>query len=114
MKAQPMKEAELRERSTCVCCDKKLGQTGSPLFYKVSIERHMVNLGAVQRQSGLALSMGSAMLAQVMGPDENMTAVLDDVVTVTVCQMCACEPHWPLAAIVEKGTVDTVEEVPGE
>lgn len=110
-----MKEAELRERCTCVCCKKKIGQTGAPIFYKLSIERHMLALGAVQRQNGLAMMLGgSGVLAMVMGPDEDMTAVMEDVVTVTVCQVCACETHWPLAAIAEASAMEGMEEVPGE
>ena len=58
------------------------------------IERQGVKLDAVQRQTGLAMVLGgSAELAAVMGPDEEMTMPMMDPVSLTVCEGCACQPN---------------------
>lgn len=84
-----MKEKELRERAECGVCGKKIGESGLPMFWTVKIERHGVNMDTVKRQSGFAMAMGNAMLASVMGPDEEMTTPLMDPVDITVCETCA-------------------------
>lgn len=87
-----MKEAELREAVTCAHCRRKIGQTGLPIFYRVSIERHGVDIHAVNRQAGLEQMLGgTAFLAHTMGPDENMTVVLMDRQTITICDECAAK-----------------------
>ena len=53
-----MKEKELRERTTCAVCRRKIGHTGLPLFWTVKIERHGVDVKAVNRQQGLAMFFG--------------------------------------------------------
>lgn len=87
-----MKEKELRELSTCAHCGKKIGQTPTPIMWKVTFERHMLNIPALQRQHGLAMMLGgNGLLASVMGPDEDMTAELESG-TVMICDSCACGP----------------------
>ena len=85
-----MREAELREVCTCAHCGKKIGETGLPLFYRVTIERHGIDLKAVQRQQGLTMMLGgNAAIAQAMGADEHLTIRLVDPFTVTVCEPCS-------------------------
>lgn len=67
-----MKEAELRKHAKCTLCKNPVMASGLPLFWRVTIDRFGVNTRAVERQSGLAALMGSAGLAAVMGPDEDM------------------------------------------
>lgn len=89
-KGSEMKEKELRARSICAICNKAIGAGGSPLFYTLRIERHWVNLAAVQRQTGLALVLGgSSALAAAMGPDEEMTEPAMKPLDVTICERCA-------------------------
>ena len=83
-----MKEAELRAAAECCLCHRLLGKTGMPMFYRVRIERHGINLPAMQRQHGLGLMLGGA-LAMAMGPDEEMTTPLMEPVTVTICEPCS-------------------------
>lgn len=84
-----MKENELREVAICGICKKPFGHTGIPLFYRVTIDLHSVNMDTVKRQDGLtALLGGHAALAGVMGPNENMTTV-EDSTKLTVCHTCA-------------------------
>jgi hypothetical protein len=84
-----MKENELRKHATCSICKKGIGHTGLPLFWTVKLERHGVKLNVVRRQDGLtAMLGGNALLAQVMGTDEDMTQLMESV-ELTVCETCA-------------------------
>lgn len=95
----PLKEKELRALATCNRCHRKVGQWNLPIFWKVTLERHVVDVRAVQRQQGLGLLLGSGALAAVMGPNDNMTAVIADEITITICDDCALENG--LAGIAE-------------
>lgn len=94
-----MKEQELRDIATCALCKQPFGHAGLPIFYRVRIEQHGVDLKAIRRQDGLAAYMGSPLLAQVMGPDQEMTKLLD-ARELTVCQDCALLPQ-PLLMMLE-------------
>lgn len=83
-----MRETELRDSVTCALCGRPVGLTGLPLFWRVRIERHGIDLAAVRRQSGLALLLGNADIARTMGPDEEMTIPLMNPITFTVCEPC--------------------------
>ena len=83
-----MRETELRESARCALCGHLIGVAGLPLFWRVRIERHGIDLAAVRRQSGLALLLGSAALALAMGPDDDLTTQLIEPVTLTVCECC--------------------------
>ena len=96
-----MKERELREHSCCSICTRKLLHTGLPLFWRVTIERFGVDLGAVQRQTGLAMMLGSAGLAAAMGPDEDMAKPVMEPLQLVVCETCAVDREIPLAVLSE-------------
>lgn len=68
--ATPLKEAELRQLARCASCDKLIGETGSPFFFKVTLEAHLLNTAA-------------------MGADEDMTITTCPFQTVMICQSCA-------------------------
>lgn len=95
-----MKEHELRQHATCSLCQHKIGG-GLPLFYRLTIERFGINLDAVRRQSGLAVAMGHAVLAQVMGPDEDMAQPVMDKLTLVVCEDCSIKARHCVAALAE-------------
>jgi hypothetical protein len=84
-----MKENELRKVAKCVVCGKGFLHTGLPLFWRVRIERLGVDTNVVRRQDGLAAMLGNSMLANVMGPDEEMTKAMMDPVELTLCETCA-------------------------
>lgn len=96
-----MKESELRRHATCSLCGKGIGHTRLPLFWVVKIERYGVDLHAVSRQTGLSIMLGSAALAGVMGPDEDMAKLIDGPITLTVCERCALKTSLPVAALAE-------------
>jgi len=100
-----MKEAELRKHAICSMCGNKVMASGSPLFWRVTIERLGIKFGPVQRQQGLTMMLGgSAALAAVMGPDEDLASPVMDTVTLTVCEEC-CTKSTCVAALADYGTL---------
>lgn len=101
----PMKEVELRTLTTCAACGKKIGQLALPIFWKVTVERHMLHIANVQRQQGLTMQIG-ATLAAVMGPDNDLTVVMEPSQTFMVCDPCAIEPNMCLMQALENSKED--------
>jgi len=95
-----MREEELRKKAKCIVCGEKFGHTGLPSFWEVTVARHGLDVGAVQRQQALGLMIG-APLAQVMGPDEDMTEPLLKLITGTICETCASEKRFNIFEIYE-------------
>ena len=88
-----MKEKELRECAVCAACGNKIGSSGLPVFYRLTLARYGVDGKAMQRQTGLEMMMGGCVaLAQVLGPDEDMTMTLLEPFTITVCETCSTKP----------------------
>ena len=84
-----MKERELREVCTCGLCKNKIGTASSLFFMRVNIQRYGLNYDALERQQGLAMQLdGNALLANAMGPDEDMADIICEK-TITVCDTCS-------------------------
>lgn len=96
-----MNETELRKAATCALCRRKIGASGIPLFYRVTVERHGVDVQAVQRQTALGAFLGSPALASVMGPDEQMTVSMMEPAAITVCEPCSTEKWHCVASLAE-------------
>jgi hypothetical protein len=93
-----MKEEELRKNAVCSWCGKKIGHTGIPFFWTLSIDRWGLDKGALDRNKGLAQFFnGNALLARVMGPDEDMAHKMIDTVHLTICEDCIDKPLILLA-----------------
>ncbi len=56
----------------CIVCDKGVAHDNNLMFFKVKITRFVIDARAIQSQAGLETMLGSASLAQVMGPDEDL------------------------------------------
>lgn len=97
-----MKEEEIRSVATCAVCKKKFGHTGLPMFWRVTIERYVVDMNALRRLDGLAALLGSSVLASAMGPDEPMARQAMEV-KITVCENC-CTESFPVALLAEFGS----------
>jgi hypothetical protein len=82
-------ESELRLYAKCSMCTKLIGHTGLPLFWRVTLEQFGV------------LGGGSAALAMAMGPDEEMTQVMTEKLTLSICADCATRPVLMIAAAAE-------------
>ena len=95
-----MKEAELRKHATCDLCHRRILESGLPLFWRVTIERFGVDMRAAEQQTGLAMMMGNAVLAGVMGPDRDMAKPVMDPAVITVCETC-CTKDTCVAAMAE-------------
>jgi hypothetical protein len=80
-----------REFKKCSLCKKAMMIGGNITFYKISMERFIVNLPAVKRQYGLELELGSGSLAAVMGPDEDLAQSLEKIENTFVCESCAMD-----------------------
>lgn len=103
-----MREKELREVAKCIGCGKAFGHTGLPLFWRVTIERYGVDMKAINRQQGLTMMLGgNALLAQVMGADEEMATCLSSQ-KVTLCEECAMKEH-NLFVLSEKAAEQSVQ-----
>ena len=99
-----MREKELRENTDCNLCKQKIGKSGISMFWIVKIERHGIKMDAVNRQQGLTMMLGGeAMLAQVMGADEEMTMPMIDPVKLTICETCAMGRSLPVAILCDHG-----------
>lgn len=111
-----MRRPELVAAATCAVCSRKIGaqEHGLPMFFRLTIEQHAVDLRVVNRQAGLEAVLGSPLLAHVMGPDEDMTVRLMEPATITVCYSCALEPVMVhhLAELAEARRPVTVERRP--
>ena len=86
-----MKRAELLQHTTCSACNRKLGQTALPLFWRVKVERFGLDAKAIRRSDALGDVIGSHAIAAVMGPDEDLAVPLLDPVTLTLCDGCAMD-----------------------
>jgi hypothetical protein len=102
MGEEDMKETELRKHAVCSKCRNRIGHTGLPLFWTLRIERHGIRMDTIRRQAGLTMMLGgNAMLAAVMGPDEDMTGLIDSA-DLTLCEECAM-PVMELIEICREG-----------
>lgn len=104
-----MKERELRAHATCSMCRKKIGESGVPLFYRVTLERFGVKLDAVRRQTGLEMMLnGHVAIAQAMGPDEDMAVPVMEKLVLVVCESCSTsvDPCCVAALAERESTVE--------
>jgi hypothetical protein len=100
-----MKEQELRAAAICAVCHNRIGAAKVPLFYRVRIERFMVRLDAVQRQTGLEMVLGGCVpIARALSPDEEMASPVMDPITLTVCETCGIRPV-EVAALIESASL---------
>lgn len=99
-----MKEAELRQHATCNLCDKKIGHTGVPLFWRVKVERFGLDIRACDRLMGMTQFFGGhAGLASIMGANEDLAKPVMEPQTITVCETCATGRSLPIAAMISEG-----------
>ena len=100
-----MKERELRELATCKGCGKKLGASFRenrtlPMFWKITMERFLIDDRAMKRQAGLEMMMdGHVALAQAFSPDEDMAESIMEPKTICLCEHCAIESRQIIGAL---------------
>jgi hypothetical protein len=103
-----MKEEELRKHAKCAKCGKGIGHTGLPFFWTLTVSKYGLDIDAIKRNAGLTEFFGgSAALARVMGPDEDMAEKIIKPVTLTLCEKCAMEPI--IVSCIARGVMEGVE-----
>lgn len=91
-----MKQSYIRP---CIGCGKGVMHDNCIAFYRVSIDRMVANLAAIQKQAGLEMMIGgNARIAMAMGPDDDIAKVFAQHV-VLVCLECSMRP---LASLLER------------
>ena len=106
-----MKRTELTK---CVICDQGVMHDNNIAFNRITFERFVVDIRAVQRQHGLELQLGNATLANVMGPDEDIAKQMGESEVAIICDECSVTGGCisSLAEqIAEKRDSDEEEEV---
>lgn len=89
--AKGLKQDELRKYANCCVCKKLIGQIKPfPIFNIIEVEKHGLNIKAINRQSGLELMLGNPFLAMHMGANEDMTMPLGKFKAM-VCDTCLIE-----------------------
>ncbi len=88
-----MKQSELQP---CCFCKRGVVHGNRLTFTRATVERMMVKLDAVKRQTGLEMMLGgAAFLAQVMGPNEDIAVPLlapdEKAFALLICDDCAIE-----------------------
>ena len=102
-----MKERELRKYLTCSVCRKPIGAAGLPLFFRVTLERFGVDVKVTRRQDALGDFIGSSRIAEVMGPNEDMTQTLMEKLTLSICEACAIAGDRPIHFLAELKGIET-------
>lgn len=92
---KPLSREELRPCEKC-------GGGLSRLFYRVTVDRFLVNVAKVRQQHGLELMLGSAELAEAMGPGGGLAEPLDEV-AVMLCNDCAMGPQFTVLELLAIG-----------
>jgi hypothetical protein len=94
-----IKQAEIKP---CSICKKGIAHDGNFLFWRIKLERAGLDAGAIERQHGLELMLGSPPLARVMGTDADIAKVIDGPHDVWVCEPCVMEKIPALFLIMEE------------
>jgi hypothetical protein len=88
------------ELTKCVGCERGVFHSNNLVFYRLEVGRQVANVDAISRQHHLESMIGSPLVAQALGPDEDLSTELDRMF-INVCSQCAVK-HC-LAEIIERG-----------
>lgn len=84
---------KVKDIKNCKLCHKPLLHTQLPMCWEVTVNRLGFDMGAIQRESGMRMFLGSNDLAEAMGLDEDIAKPIGDPVRSYVCETCAMEPN---------------------
>lgn len=100
------------EFKKCAGCGMGVVHSGALLFYRVVVDRMIVDVGAIQRRHGLELMMGGGqqgtVLAGVMGPDGPLAKSFSKE-TLLVCNDCSLINKFGIAELLEVGGKESEE-----
>lgn len=86
----------VNEFTKCLLCGNGVLHAGQPVFLRVTVEYHVIHIGAVQRAAGLEQAFG--LIAAILGPDEDLTQQMTKG-SGLVCAGCMVEPTVPFALL---------------
>jgi len=90
----------------CIICDKGIAHNGQIFFYELKIQQHGLDRVAIQQQAGLEMYFGggpgATQLADVMGPNTDISKPIGDEIRTLICMDCACDNDLPIAVIEER------------
>lgn len=82
-----------KELEKCLGCSRGVAHDNNLIFYRVAVERFMLDPSGVQRTHGLETFFGGgaqgASLAAIMGDDPDIANCVDGKHTLLLCQDCA-------------------------
>ena len=90
-----MKQTDIKK---CAICKEGIMHSGVPIFCTIKVQRHILKLDVCKRQTGLEMMLGNAHLANVMGPNEDISEPVSEESDFWVCEDCARE-YLPNALI---------------
>lgn len=77
------------EFQPCAACGKGVMHAGAPQFYRLTVQPHIINTAAIQRQAGLEQMLGGhATIAFHMGMQEHLAQPFGEPVVMLLCQDC--------------------------
>lgn len=79
----------LSELRPCDHCGKHV----APIFFRLTVEQHVINQNAVREYAGLATMFGSAPLADVFGSYGNRATEPASKAELLLCTACFCSDH---------------------
>lgn len=89
----------------CIVCDKGMMHDNNISFYRITAQHFIADLVAIQRRHGHELMMGGgsagAMLAEIMGPGEDLAKAPSAPETFLICQPCALLNNHSIIAMLE-------------
>lgn len=101
-----LKAEELRQSGPCGICGRGLMADRCITFYRLTVQQFVIDVNAVRRSVGLAMTLGSGDLARVMGPDEYLAVAPCPARPLIVCQTCAVSVDSSLGALIERTAED--------
>lgn len=75
----------------CVFCGRGICAGGQIACTRIRVTRLCTDPGAVRRQHGLELMIGSPAIAHAMGPQEEMLKAVGEECSVLVCDRCSMD-----------------------
>lgn len=97
----------------CAMCRKGVMHGGAPMFFRLTVERFYIDAGAVVREHGMELMMGSPALAAVFSDGRALAKRVTLPGTLTVCLECAISKTMCVGALEEmtgRAETDSVAE----
>lgn len=90
-----------KDLKPCLICGLGMAHAGSLAFFRMRLDRMIIDSGAVRRAHGLEVMLGNAYLANIMGPDEDLARQFTSD-TVLICEPCALRRPERVFALYEK------------